>query len=362
MDIETICEKMKEIYEGSKKYKKVIIIGAGFGGNIACEEFERYEEEIIGMYDNDPLKESDHFYYSEKRGAWISCHLLKEISAFREDVLYLISASEYYEELVAQLKETLGGEIERNCLNSRLYLRSREWEAIKPFYESLQKKESQRTLCALLTADLTHDTGYYFEIYKRDQYFGIPEFNGISWNEVLCEVGTYMGETIEKYIWERSAMFKKIYAFEPSEREFNATKHRVNRLKQEWGISDDRIELVEAAVGKKEGTISLQQGNGLVSRVTKSAEQKVKMISLDLFLKEERVSFVIADIEGFEMDMLEGMEHIIKRDKPKIAVAAYHRPSDLWKIQGKLASLREDYKFDMVHHGVSASETVLYAY
>ena len=77
---------------------------------------------------------------------------------------------------------------------------------------------------------------------------------------------------------------------------------------------------------------------------------------------DERITLINADIEGFEMDMLEGMEHIIKRDKPKIAVAAYHRPSDLWKIQGKLASLREDYKFDMVHHGVSASETVLYAY
>jgi hypothetical protein len=105
-----------------------------------------------------------------------------------------------------------------------------------------------------LTIDFTGDRELYYEIYQREQYFGIPEFLKIDSQEVLCEVGTYMGETLEKYIWERSAQFKQIYAFEPSDREYEATMQRLKRLKAEWAISDDRIHVVKAAVGETCGT------------------------------------------------------------------------------------------------------------
>ena len=38
------------------------------------------------------------------------------------------------------------------------------------------------------------------------------------------------------------------------------------------------------------------------------------------------------DIEGAEYDALLGLESIIQRDRPHLAVSVYHKPDDMWKI------------------------------
>jgi FkbM family methyltransferase len=358
MDMDTICEKMQKIKETYSHTDSIVMIGAGFDGNMALEELEELGENIAYVCDNDPAKKTQQYYRSEKKQKWIPCKLVEEIDPSKQNVLYLIATRVYYRELANQL-EHMGI---TDYMSSNLYLRSKEWENGKLLYDSLRREASKKTLCTLLTIDFTGDRELYYEIYQREQYFGIPEFLKMDSQEVLCEVGAYMGETLEKYIWERSAQFKQIYAFEPSDREYKATMQRLKRLKAEWAISDDRIHVVKAAVGEMCGTQYMSETEGAVSKVEQNGEKEVQMVNLDTFFEKESVSFLIADIEGYEMHLLNGMEQVIQRDKPKVAIAVYHRPLDLWKIQQKLASLRSDYRFDLVHHGVGGSETVLYAY
>lgn len=72
--------------------------------------------------------------------------------------------------------------------------------------------------------------------------------------------------------------------------------------------------------------------------------------------------FLIADIEGDEKKLLAGMKNIIKNNKPKMAICVYHRPNDIWEIMKIVGEIDNTYKFDMLHHGVDSSETVLYCY
>ena len=67
-----------------------------------------------------------------------------------------------------------------------------------------------------------------------------------------------------------------------------------------------------------------------------------------------------ADIEGMELNFLKGSKKIIQTYKPKMAIAAYHKPEDIFELTDYILSLVPEYKVSIRHHSYSLSETVLY--
>lgn len=57
------------------------------------------------------------------------------------------------------------------------------------------------------------------------------------------------------------------------------------------------------------------------------------------------ITYIKADIEGFELEMLKGAKHIISAMKPRIAATMYHGRNDVNTIERYLLSLRADYSF-----------------
>ena len=68
------------------------------------------------------------------------------------------------------------------------------------------------------------------------------------------------------------------------------------------------------------------------------------------------------DIEGAELQALEGMENMIKQDIPKLAICLYHRPQDMWEIPLYLYQIMPNYQFLIRHHDFEDNETVLYVF
>jgi hypothetical protein len=88
----------------------------------------------------------------------------------------------------------------------------------------------------------------------------------------------------------------------------------------------------------------------------------VKIYALDDYFKEQRTSFIKADIESYELDMLHGAQLVIKRDKPLLAVCMYHNASDMFTIPLFVKELHKEYRLKIRHHTYGFLETVLYAY
>jgi FkbM family methyltransferase len=74
-----------------------------------------------------------------------------------------------------------------------------------------------------------------------------------------------------------------------------------------------------------------------------------------------RVDYIKMDIEGAEMDALEGAAGIIREWKPRLAISAYHRPQDLWEIPIRLKALNPGYRLFFGHHSPTLAESVFYA-
>ena len=141
---------------------------------------------------------------------------------------------------------------------------------------------------------------------------------------------------------------------------------RVDRLKTEWAINSDGIEIVKAGLGESDEESRASAGGpltGLAIGHTTGAEScAVSTVTLDSFLKGGRITFLKADVEGMEMALLRGARSTIQRYKPKIGISVYHYSADIPVISLYLRELVPEYKFALRHHSPLLMETVLYCW
>lgn len=91
---------------------------------------------------------------------------------------------------------------------------------------------------------------------------------------------------------------------------------------------------------------------------------KTDVTDIDSVVGKTKIGFIKMDIEGCELKGLHGAATTIKRDYPILAISAYHKKEDLIILPKYIKSLENDewkYKLYLLHHGVCASELVLYA-
>jgi FkbM family methyltransferase len=224
---------------------------------------------------------------------------------------------------------------------------------------------SKTTLDTLVYEHITSKNQAWSEVYTGNQYFCLPEFM-ITPYEIYVDIGASVGDSIERFIWKKYGLFSKIYGFEPSGREYTAAKNRTERLVKEWALNEDKIVLVNAGIAEKTQVLNVKI-NGLHASSFISAEEGgsssgVKAYSIDDYFSGGNVTFIKADVEGYELKCLHGAAAVIKRDKPKITFCTYHKPEDIFDFIEYLISLVPEYKFKLRHHSHIWHETVLYAF
>jgi hypothetical protein len=92
---------------------------------------------------------------------------------------------------------------------------------------------------------------------------------------------------------------------------------------------------------------------------------KVPVTALDSLFADAPDSglptFIKMDIEGAEKEALRGAKGVIKRNKPKLAICAYHKPEDVYVLPQAIMAIRDDYRFALRQHVDGLWDTVLYA-
>lgn len=107
------------------------------------------------------------------------------------------------------------------------------------------------------------------------------------------------------------------------------------------------------------GTIDI--GGSFVKNEYSDGNSECEICSIDNTINEA-VNFIKADVEGYELKMLQGAKEHIKKYKPKLAISIYHSPYDLFEIAEYIKTLVPEYKFKIRHHSTCFYDTVLYCY
>ena len=88
---------------------------------------------------------------------------------------------------------------------------------------------------------------------------------------------------------------------------------------------------------------------------------KALCVALDQIIELEEITFINMDIEGAEIQALEGCKNLIKKYEPDLAISVYHEPSQLWEVLLKIKKYSDNYQFFLRNYTGRVAETVLYA-
>ena len=72
--------------------------------------------------------------------------------------------------------------------------------------------------------------------------------------------------------------------------------------------------------------------------------------TVDTLASGDNITYIKMDIEGEEINAVHGAQKTLKRCKPKLNIAAYHKNADIFAIPILLKSIVPDYKIYLRHH------------
>lgn len=351
LDLSNECARVLDVLPALSSGLKIGLYGTGFLGRWAVDFLRRNGVEPAACFDGNPEKHGKSF-------GGVAIQPPEDLSKGDIDVI-LITARHAVRAVTAQL-ERHGV---RGCSLDGWYAAS-NFASFTDIHDNLLAEEQSRaTLRSVLMTMLTGDGGYLQPVCQRDQYFCLPRFIG-SGKESYVDAGAYVGDSIERFIWANSGVFSKIRAFEPSPRQFEALQKRRQRLIEEWALEDDAIELNRAGLSARAARMSAGTASGQLQSMAleETPYGDIATVSLDDHLAGDRVTFIKADVEGMEMDLLAGAANTISNFRPKLAICVYHYPSDIPDITSSIQSLVPEYRFALRHHSPQLLETVLYCW
>ena len=132
---------------------------------------------------------------------------------------------------------------------------------------------------------------------------------------------------------------------EPEARNFRKLQEYKDRcLAQHPGCS---MELINAAAGDHNGTVAFTHGAGRGGAEGKGKVRQVELVTVDSLLAGRSADFIKMDLEGAEAEAIRGAQATIKKYRPSMLVAAYHRTEDLFAIPMQVLELCPDYRLTL---------------
>lgn len=178
-------------------------------------------------------------------------------------------------------------------------------------------------------------------------------------DEVCWDLGAYDGDTVKNFVRLTGGRYREVLAIEPDAKNFRKLSAALAGL--------EHTEALPYAVWSKSGEIRFAGKAGRNSAVAAedfAKAQTVRAVSLDdLAAGGRAVPTVIKfDVEGAEEAALEGAANLLRVHRPKLALAAYHRTEDIYRLPLLLKRLNPAYRLYLRHHPyVPGWETNIYA-
>lgn len=147
-----------------------------------------------------------------------------------------------------------------------------------------------------------------------------------------------------------------VYAFEPDKDNY---QNLLNKMKDKSNFI-----CLNKGCYSSEKVLSFTANGDMSSSLSEEGEETVEVTTIDKIVGDERVAFIKMDVEGAELEALKGARKTIERNMPILAISAYHRQEDLITLIPYINNLHnesESYNLYLRHHGVVATELVIYA-
>ena len=169
----------------------------------------------------------------------------------------------------------------------------------------------------------------------------------------FVDLGAFTGDTVAN-LKGRGFDFEYVWAFEPDASNYA----RLVSTLCELGVPSCALPL---AAGNELQMLSFTADGSAAATMSSVGGDAVMVARVADIVINSQPNYVKLDIEGYELKALEGLEPLLRRSRPTLAVSAYHRPCDLWTLPLFVDGLDLDYSLHFRQYGHQGYDTVLYA-
>lgn len=332
---------LKSSWETLKESDEPIILyGTGNGADKIIDELERLGISLAGVTASDGFVRERFFrgfkvfplsYFEEK---YASFTVIIGFGTNRDEVIDNILRIKNKHRVLVPCVPVYGDEIiNRDFLINHC-------EELKKAYSCLEDEKSEEVFVSFLKFELTGELEYLFEseTEKDEAFFKILQLNEA---ESYLDLGAYRGDTVREFLKYTNGKYRHITAVEPDKKSFEKLECNISSLND--------ITLLNAGVFSECAYASFDtEAKGRGNSISERGERQ-KVINVDS-LKESGFTYIKADIEGSEAEMLDGARLTLGEDKPKLNIACYHKSCDIFRLILKIKEINPDYRIYLRHH------------
>ena len=206
---------------------------------------------------------------------------------------------------------------------------------INDVYELFADEESKRQYLAHVNCRLNLDFEGLPVADTKNQYFPAGVIK-LSEKETFLDAGAYNGDTLQDFCQRTEFKYDRYIALEPD------PKNKVDLERKIKELDAKNVDVYPYAVGKDNCTLKFDATGGGGAGISATGTIDVECVRVDDKFFETAPTYMKFDIEGAELDALDGAHKTIEAYKPVMAVCIYHLPDDLWTIP---LYIKEKYPF-----------------
>lgn len=232
-------------------------------------------------------------------------------------------------------------------------------QAFQTILGFLADNRSKELLTNILNFRQQCDVKNYIKPDIAEEYFppGIDLTAGFEELHIL-DCGAFDGDTITQFFNILGNKIISYNAFEPEIDNYNQLVKVAGNVKDKF--SKARINCFPMGVGNTNQVIRFSSGDGAASHISDDGESEIFIVKLDDSFALSEVNLIKIDVEGADLDVINGASQIIKQQKPNLAISCYHQPAHIWQIPQVIKKLNPDYTMYLRQHGHYGFELTLY--
>lgn len=346
MVLPDFIKETTSIWDFLKKDKSAIVLyGMGNGADIVIENLEK-----IGRAPSEIIA-SDDFV----RGQLFHGYKVKKLSQVEEDLsdfIVLVCFGTQIDSVIENIKAIAGKHktyvayvpVFGNSVMTDDFLKS-NLEDIKKARGLFKDSLSLKTFDCCVNFYIFGKLSYLFdcESEKSEAFENILRLQN---NESYLDLGAYRGDTVEEFLHYSQKEYRHITALEPDKKTFEKLLS--------YGESLENACLLNKGIWHKKEVLYFEnrcaRGSSLSGEIKSKKALPVEVTTVDALDKEFDFTYIKADVEGSEKEMLLGSRETLKKGKAKWNIAIYHRTEDFFRLPLLINSVNPHYKFYLRHH------------
>ncbi len=160
-------------------------------------------------------------------------------------------------------------------------------------------------------------------------------------NQSFLDLGAYRGDTVEEFLHYCGGDYGEIIALEPDRRTFKKLCAYLENV--------PRSTALQKAIYSESRDLIFSSKAGRQSTISDKGEQ-IEATTVDEICKGKNTTYIKMDVEGAESAALDGAGETLKKQKPKLNIALYHKSADIFELPLKIAQINPEYKFYLRRH------------